>query len=617
MARPNILTFKSSGADAIVQMVSNAEFTTIADKILDKFASSDGAGDLFTTAGSNGNYTSIGTHTDTRTENVGSSDTTITSNTITLYQDLFANNVGSVTDKPLTWDYSSGSIRKLTTSELNAFADDIINHMVNNEAAGSYRIANSSPAGTYGGTWVTTATFMNEVDKGNSSASFLYKKLTDSSTLACRPLRSTSDSGLQLMTDSQIDELAKAVRSRIIENNIGKYLLQVAVPTPGTWVNVGTITDTRRTTTAAGPSYVGPATYSGTAQQFTGPATYTGPATFFGPTAYNSGGTFFGPGQFTGTAQFTGAKAYVGLSGFSGTAQFSGLAAYSSLVAFTGAPAQFTGPATYTGPASFSGPAQFTGVAQYAGVATYIDENSPFFQPGQEFAGGPQFSGIANFAGTAQYGGTTQYTGAYQQTTLLPYLAPGTGPQGEPLFYVGPAPSYIGQFVGPAQFTGPAQYGSVAQYTAPTVIYYGPSSFIAPAQFTGPANYGGTALFTGVFPWAGTAQFTGPGGTYSGIRNFYGPAQFTGPATYTGPAIFYGPGQFTGPAQFTGPTGYSGGGTFFGPGAFAGQAGFAGVAQFSGPTSFTGVASYESGSGNLVGSALVTVTQTTLWRRIG
>lgn len=619
MARPNTLTFKSSGDNALIQMISNVEFTTIADIVLEKFAASDGAGDLFLSAGANGNYTSIGTHTDNRTENVGSSDITITSNTITFYQNLVANNIGSVTHKPVTWDYTSESIRIFTDNDLNDFADDIINHMVINEAAGSYRIANSSPASTHGGTWATVATLLNQVDKDNSAAAFLYKKLTDSSALKCRPLKYTSDNCLQLMSDNQISELANVVRSRIVENDIGKYLLQTTAPTPGTWVNVGTLTDTRRTTSGSGPSYAGPASYTGPAVAYTGPATYVGIASFSGTAGYSSSATFFGPAQFTGVVstqfagfvptQFTGTSTYTGgrLVSFYGTAQFAGAVA----VNYTGEANFVGGGGTFAGPATYSGPASFTGTAGFVGTAYYISQ-SPFFQPGQA-------------------GGGPQYTGPTVSSQEVQFISPWA----EPDSYIGQA-SYFGPsgtFTGSGTFSGPDPanfytgtvlfYGT-AQFTGPVVVYYGPVSFASSTTFYGPA------LFYGFFPWAGTAQFTGASVNYTGPATFTGVTSafftgvgvysrfvdqnFTSSAQFSGVTVVYYTGTTT--AQFTGTAGFTGGGTFFGPASFSGPAGFSGTGQFS-STTFAGEASYIGGPDSAVGSALVTVGQTTLWRRIG
>lgn len=189
MARPNILTFKAIPSGGMLQMVSNAEFTALADNILEKFAVSDGPGNLFAnTAGANANYTSIGTIDDTRTEAVSSTDVTITTSTTTLYQDL-TTNYGSFSDRPFTWDYSTTSIRKTTDAEIHALADDVIGHMVDNDGPGAYRIATSSPAGTYGGTWAVVHTFTDQTDPTNGTTYSLYEKIANDTTMTQRPLK--------------------------------------------------------------------------------------------------------------------------------------------------------------------------------------------------------------------------------------------------------------------------------------------------------------------------------------------------------------------------------------------------------------------------------------------
>jgi len=606
VARPNTLTLKTHPGEALVQMVSNAEFTAIADKVLEKFASSDGAGDLFLTAGSNGNYTSIGTHVDTRTEDVGSSDISITSNTITLYQDLVTSNIGNPSDKPVTWDYDITAIRQFTDTELDAFADDIITHMVTNEAAGCYRISNTSPASAHGGTWTVAATLMDEVDKSNSNSTFLYKKITDSTTLLCRPLRYapyTNEASLQLMTDSQIADLARAVRSRIVDNNIGKYLLQQSAPTPGTWVNVGTITDTRRSTSASS-SFTGPAQFAGGAQ-YSGPAQFTGP----GPVTYTGVTSFAGPAQFGGGAQFTGPAQFTGQTTFVGTNPFAG----------TGS---FAGQTTFVGTNPFAGTVLYSGEGgQFVGNQAFQGAENPFFQPGQ--GGGPptfqgpgvQYFGQQRYAGFQWFAGLGYYVGPYQYSGVLldvPFSSGQFGPQGEPVDYYGPLPANftgtatftgVGQYYGPFQFVTPvtAFAGPPIDYAGPFVVYYGPGS-----QYLNTGN-----VYVGIGQFVAFVQ-------YFNTDIYYGPVSYTGPAQYFNTDIYYGPVQYGGLAQFAGGVQYTGISAFSGPAGFTGTGPvqFSGIGQFAGGAQYGGTTAYTSGATS-VGSAIQTISQTTLWRRIG
>jgi len=653
VARPNTLTLKIEPGEAIVQMVSNVEFISIADKVLEELASSDGAGDLFLTAGANGNYTSIGGHTNTRTEAVGSSDLTITSSTTTLYQDLVSGNIDAVVDKPVTFDYTTSSFRSVTNAELDSFADDIIDYMVNNEAAGSYRIANTSPAGTYGGTWTTVATILNEIDNSTSTSSFLYKKITDSSTLLCRPLRYVGyqgESSLQLMTDDQIKQLARAVRSRIVSNNIGKYLFQNSTPVSGTWVNVGTITDTRRDIQTV-TNYIGPAQYTG-GSSYTGPAQYTGPQTFAGTDSfsiaqdfsgtaqYASGGSFFGPVQYTGTTGYGGTSQFAGETDFVGPVQYFGTAQYTGIPLYVGPSANYSGaPAQFLGVYPWAGPdVSFTGGAYYVGPPAQYTGEDPFFQPGQEFSGGPYYYGPGpSFTGTGQYTGWIGFTGQYVgiQFPFFPYVGPGFGPQGEPNEFYGPGPeaTYVGpEYTRLWQFTGPRDYIGDAGYIGPTIIYYGPgqqfagtseqqffgiAGYIGPGQqFVGPALFAGVAQYEGPYPWAGPpTQFAGEIG-FGSATLYYGPVQYTGPATFFGPAQFAGTAEYSSGGDFTGPALYSGVRTYVGPVNYLGVSNFVGTADFGGTSQFTGTATYTAGTFSQVVSSISTISQTTLWRRV-
>jgi hypothetical protein len=301
MARPNILTFKSD--DNIIQMVSNTEFNIIADVVLEKFALSDGPGSLvFNTAGANANFTLIGTFSDTYTANdVGGSDITVLTVDYDIYQDRTIN-YGTPSDRPLTWDYSTNSIRKLTDSEFSDFADDIVEYMVTQEGPGCYRLSNTAPTG-YGGTWTQEATLTNFLDASTSnSPTGLWQKVDNGTTLTHRPLKAAADIALQLMTDGQVDSLAEKVRQRITATSIGYYALQGSAPGTGTWANVGTHVDSRRDTTP-GVTYTGTLTYSG---DYTGNYTGLVEQNFYGPIRYVPGSpvTYLGPGPAGYTQQY-------------------------------------------------------------------------------------------------------------------------------------------------------------------------------------------------------------------------------------------------------------------------------------------------------------------------
>lgn len=425
MARPNVLTFKSYGGGGAIQMVSNVEFHTIADQVLEKFALSEGPGNIYAnTVGSNANYTAIGTFTDTRTAAVGVADATITSITTTFYQDKFANNIGSFSDRPLTWDATSESIRQVSNTELDAIGDDIVTHLVDNDAPGAYRIAATSPSATYGGTWAVLYTFTNNIDPTNSANTYyLYEKIASDTTMEQRPLRVQSGGTLQLMSNTQVETLAEVVRSRILTTEIGTYAFQETVPVTGTWVGVGSVVDTRRDITGISTNYVGPANYTGPAN-FAGTANFVGPATFFGTRSYIG---VVGPVNFTGSGTFFGPATYFGLRNFTGFAPmqaFAGIPVYvdedypHGIGPYYYGPGLFGGPVqqyisnvpqSYTGgPFPFYGIGGFTGPVNYTGFSnsTTIYTGGPF-----GFVGVANFAGPANFAGTANFSGFGTFTG--------------------------------------------------------------------------------------------------------------------------------------------------------------------------------------------------------------
>jgi len=264
MARPNTLTFKSGG---IIQMISNAEFNTVADVVLEKFALSDGPGSLFIdTLGGNNAYTVIGTFSDTYTANdVGGSDITVLSVNTDITQDR-TTNYGTVSERPLTWDSSTNAVRKFTDTELSNFADDIVDYMVTQEGPGSYRLSNSAPTG-YGGTWALRFTFTNFLDASTSSSpSGLYQKIDNSPTLNQRPLKVQQPGVLQLMSNTEIFSLSEKVRERIVATNIGSRRDTVAGSTyVGTIIYsgdyLGNYVGTRDNAAFAGPTYIGTGVY--------------------------------------------------------------------------------------------------------------------------------------------------------------------------------------------------------------------------------------------------------------------------------------------------------------------------------------------------------------------
>jgi len=401
MARPNILTWKAEG---FIQMMSNTEFHTMADLVLEKFAGSDGPGNIYAAQSANANYTAIGMWSDTQADAVGTESTTITVVDNTLYQDL-TTNYGNFSDRPLTWDYTTSAIRQCTNTEIDSIADDIISHMVNNDAPGAYRIDTSTPAGT--GTWAVVASFTDKSDTGTTVTTYnLYEKVAGATSLSQRPLRVQQPGVLQAMSNTQIITLAETVRARVVSSGIGTYALQETVPGTGTWSNVGSLVDTRRNIGDLHGnsllSYV--AEYSGYIAEYLveqpSGGTYT--AEYYRPVPAN----FFGP-----PVVFKDAQPYYGTPFFYGAPAYTGSGTYVGFVVY----ASYFGPVPPGEPGSYAVNAQGQPVipGQYTGPGPF-----DFYGPEPVFYGPP-----ATYIGPSTYYGPGGFAQAYAGTTVGTFTA--------------------------------------------------------------------------------------------------------------------------------------------------------------------------------------------------
>ena len=539
MARPNILTYKGDGT---LQVMSQSEFEALADRVLEHFADTTGAGSIYDSDGGVP-YATVGTFTDTRyQDSAGGSDITILSTDYTLYQNLDSD-FGSVSAHPMVWDYVSSEMRVATSSQVTDLGDAILSHLVNQEAPGSYRIAESTPAN---GTWQNIYTINNYDNVGQPTVYYLYKKIAGETTFSYSPLKNNGGGELINFSIGEVTSLAEKVREQIIATGIGQYKLQDEAPATGSWTNVGTLIDTRPNIVS---TYSGSTAYTGDdAAVYTGDqvdATYTGA----GDNAYTTlvdgvtTDTYTGivPINYEGVQTF-----YIGTTTSYTKTRVASSDPYSYPVYITGDDVQ--GNPRYLG--SYDGTeggniVEFEGVS-YIGPATPKSYSSvPVYEGGGsvDYVGlldsdyiGPgeldyQANSVVNYAGS----GDVTYTsdGANDE----PYTRAETDVSNS---YVGPNTSYIGP--GSGSYT--SNYQRIRGYQTyigppPGIYYYGPGTneityvgpiYVGPPTPTGyvGATYSSLNPFQDV-DYLGVGEYVGTSDVdYASIAqvDYLGPADF-------------------------------------------------------------------------------------------
>ena len=294
-----------------VKQLSDTDLQYAAYQTLVNFAASDtGTGTLSVNPGVTTGLTLIGSFTDTRRPyNIGDSNagTNIVSTTYNFYQDL-RTVTNSPSARPIEFQTgASTGFKEQPDTEIANFIANTACSMIAAQGLGAYRIETTTP--TVGGTWVSKATISNQIS-GNSTVTsantFLWRRTDQTAPTTLRPLKyqSGANRGLKQMTDAELQSLNTYTRNHIVSSSIGTYLLQTATPTPGTWLAVGSVSDTRQqiasqnyTGDYTGGSYIG--NYN---QTFIGNYTQ-GFTAFYGGRA---GPTFIGTftGEYIGT--FTG-----------------------------------------------------------------------------------------------------------------------------------------------------------------------------------------------------------------------------------------------------------------------------------------------------------------------
>lgn len=189
---------------------------------------------------------------------VGRANTTITNYEI--FQDLQSESE-SLFDIPHKYVSGQGTI---TMSETQ-FNDVVIDHALDNMAAGgigSYSLSTTTPAG---GTWTSRGTIIDAASGGDTTYT-LWQKTADTAPTTVRPLYDRLDGNsydLIEFTDAQMQTWLERFQNQIVATQIGTYAFQATAPVTGTWAQVGDdLTETEQDTYVGAYSGVN-ATYRG------------------------------------------------------------------------------------------------------------------------------------------------------------------------------------------------------------------------------------------------------------------------------------------------------------------------------------------------------------------
>ena len=442
-----------------LQTMSDTEVKNyIANKITVGFAGAVGNGsntaDINVDTANALSGTAIGSFADTdRTEATGTHPATGATTTTTYYaKQITATDTGTITNRPVGYDTA---IRQLTDAQINTdIIDKVITAMVTESAytAGQYRLSGSAPAG---GTWTARYT-ITDVANGGNTTYYIWQKTAATSTpdSDLRPLKTYSGNNVKQMSDTEIQEMIPYFRNRIISTGVGTYKLQASTPVGGTWVSMGSGSDTREQVTSQNytGSYGGTRSYSTTyggtraystsyTNTFAGTRTYSnvayGGTRTYSNAAYTSSfagsrtKTYSGSRTYSGSyvTNFSGTRPYAGSRPYSGTytlyyggyvgGNFAGSRTYSAnyVSAPTNFAGSFAGTRTYSN-AAYAGSYSGTYTSSYSGSRTYSGSYSGSRtysgSYGNSYAGSRTYSG--NYSGSRTYSGS--YSGTYAGDTI-------------------------------------------------------------------------------------------------------------------------------------------------------------------------------------------------------
>ena len=324
MSRP--LKINNTTPKSLREM-SDSDLSYLVYRVLKKFASDDtDAGSLTSDTGD----TSIGAFVDTKRVNtVGShpvNPASLDSTTTTIYQNRSTTAINST--RPVHWESSLNATQELSNGDFNT---SVVNLCLNNLIAGgigSYRLGTAAPSG---GTWVSKFSIIDSTITGNTTY-YIWRKTDDGVPTAIRPIKFDSTlGGLREMSDADLDTIVDALRERIRTTGIGQYALQVSAPGTGTWLDLGSISDTRHVVNDV--NYAGGQTYLGdyfneNAVNYVGNYFNENAINYFNENAiayYNENaigyvrtfggrnfGTYYGGANYFGGANYAGGQTYFG-----------------------------------------------------------------------------------------------------------------------------------------------------------------------------------------------------------------------------------------------------------------------------------------------------------------
>lgn len=277
----------------VVQQLTTADIDNLSERVLRVMANGTYTGTITV-----GTTNSIGTFTDTYYNAATGTnlDTGVTNgSTIYTLSQVQTATLTASTDPPMYVGLDTTSVANTVILQENAttldnLADEILSRMVTGTGGtNAYYLGTAAPSD--GATWVSRGTLLDTRTSGTVTITDykLWQRTTSGATITSKnPLKITSDP-LQTFTDAELDALIKIIEQRIVTTGVGTYALQASSPATGTWTAVGTVTDTKETTTST--TYLGPDIFAGFYIR-----TYFGADEFsqIGTFEYNSGDFFLG-----------------------------------------------------------------------------------------------------------------------------------------------------------------------------------------------------------------------------------------------------------------------------------------------------------------------------------
>ena len=153
--------------------------------------------------------------------------------------------------RPLYFDNQAGSssdsFKELSDTMVNQIYDAVVDNLAS-ATLGSYVISLTAPAT---GTWTAVTSFRNYVNANTYETYYLWRCTAyPAPENVTRPVRWTNATDTTLeansyveMSDTDLETLALRFFKYVFNNYGGRYKFQETTPTPGTWVQVSTVSD--------------------------------------------------------------------------------------------------------------------------------------------------------------------------------------------------------------------------------------------------------------------------------------------------------------------------------------------------------------------------------------